>query len=151
MLYFTYGSFLNMENIKKHCPNAEFVSTAILPNFEVRFNYMSEDYQTGVTGAEFAPGKLAYGVLYDIPHTEIEEKLDIVESVPEGYYYRQTVMVVKNNGDLVHAQCYHTAEPKGPFKSNRTYVSHMLKGAKEHGLNQDYVRELEELYNSLDE
>ncbi|MFW5715066.1 MAG: gamma-glutamylcyclotransferase [bacterium] len=151
MLYFTYGSFLNMENLIKHCPSATFFSRAILPNFEVRFNYMSEDYQTGVTGAEFAPGKLAYGVLYDIPREEIENKLDVVESVPEGYYYRQTVMVVKENGEPVQAECYHTTEPKGPFKSNRTYVRHMLKGAKEHGLNSDYINELEGLYNSLDE
>ncbi len=150
MLYFTYGSFLNMDNLIKHCPSAEFVARAILPNFEVRFNYMSEDYQTGVTGAEFAPGKLAYGVLYEIPPEEIKEKLDVVESVPEGYYYRQTVMTVREDGEPVPAECYHTTEPKGPFKSNRTYVSHMLKGAKDHRLNPDYIRELENLYNSLD-
>ena len=151
MLYFTYGSFLNKDNLTKHCPSAEFVARAILPNFEVRFNYMSEDYQTGVTGAEFAPGKLAYGVLYEIPHEEIEKKLDVVESVPEGYYYRQTVMVVNDNGELVQAECYHTTEPKGPYKSNRTYENHMLKGAKDHNLNPAYIRELEDLYNSLDE
>ena len=151
MLYFTYGSFLHMEKIRTHCPGVTFVARAILPNFEVRFNYMSQDYRTGVTGAEFAPGKLVYGVVYDIPRQEIEETLDVIESVSEGYYYRQTVMVVKENGEPVQAECYHTVDPQGPFKTNRAYLIHMLQGAREHGLDSSYVQELEDLYNSLDE
>jgi len=71
MLYFSYGSFLDFDTLRRHCPGARFVARAVLPNFEVQFNYMSKTYNAGVTGVEFAPGKVARGVVYDVPEDEM--------------------------------------------------------------------------------
>ena len=93
MLYFSYGSFLDSGTLKKYAPNAKYVKRAVLHDFEVQFNFLSKTYDGGVTGVEPAAGKKALGVVYDVPPGEIE-KLDIVEGVPAGIYYRQTVTVV---------------------------------------------------------
>jgi gamma-glutamylcyclotransferase len=150
MLYFSYGSFLDIDTLHKHCSGATALGPAALPNFEVQFNYPSTVYQAGVTGAEFAPGKVAYGVLYEVSPAELEY-LDIIESVPEGDYYRQTVMVVRPDGELVLAETYRTSRPSGPYVSSRVYVGKMLKGAIEQGLPDHYVAELRRLYDSLPE
>lgn len=150
MLYFAYGSFLDSETLRQHCPSARFVTSAVLPNFEVQFNYMSKTYKAGVTGVEFAPGNMARGVVYEIPEEEME-RLDVVEAVHQGFYYRETVLVVDEDGGFLEAETYRTTDPKGPFKSSRKYVGLMLKGAREHKLDPDYIRELETLYATLDE
>ncbi len=149
MLYFSYGSFLDSETLRKHCPSAKFVARAVLPNFEVRFNFMSKTYGGGVTGVEPAPGKIARGVVYDVPPEELEH-LDKVEGVHKGYYYRQTVLVVDERGSLLRVETYRTTDPKGPFTPTRKYVGLMVKGAKEHKLDPKYIEELEALLSSLD-
>jgi len=149
MLYFSYGSFLDSETLKKHAPSARLVARATLPDYEVQFNFLSKTYGGGVTGVEPTPGKKSLGVIYEVPHDEME-KLDIIEGVPTGIYYRQTVTVVDEDGNKHRAETYRTTVPKGHFTPTRRYLSLMIKGAKEHGLDPDYIRELEGLYATLE-
>jgi gamma-glutamylcyclotransferase (GGCT)/AIG2-like uncharacterized protein YtfP len=142
MLYFSYGSFLDYETLKRHCPGARFVTRAFLPNWEVQFNYLSKTYGAGVTGIEPAPGRLVRGVIYDVPPEEMEH-LDVIEAVPEGFYYRQRILVVGDEGSLLEVETYRTTHPQGLFKPSKRYLGLMVKGAKEHGLDPEYVRELE--------
>ena len=149
MLYFSYGSFLDSENLEKHAPNAKYMKRAVLLDFEVQFNFLSKTYDGGVTGVEPAIGKKALGVLYNIPPDEIE-KLDVVEGVPAGIYYRETVTVVDEDGNEHRAETYRTTDPKGPFTPTRHYLGFMIKGAREHGLDSDYIKELENFYATLE-
>jgi gamma-glutamylcyclotransferase (GGCT)/AIG2-like uncharacterized protein YtfP len=142
MLYFSYGSFLDSETLKRHCPKAQYVGKAILPNWEVQFNFLSRTYKGGVTGIEPAVAKLVRGVLYDVSNEELQH-LDSIEGVPEGIYYRQTIYVVDESGKPMKAVTYRTTNPRGPFKPMRKYLDLMIKGAKEHGLEQDYIQQLE--------
>lgn len=148
MLYFSYGSFLDSDNLILHAPNAKYMKRAVLLDFEVQFNYLSKTYNGGVTGVEPATGKKARGVLYNVSPNEIE-KLDIVEGVPTGIYYRETVTVVDEDGNEHRAETYRTTVPKGPFTPTRQYLGLMIKGAREHGLDPDYIKELEDLYATL--
>ena len=150
MLYFSYGSFLDSRTLKRHAPNAEFVSRAVLPGFEVQFNYQSKTHGGGVTGVEPAPGKQAIGVLYEVSPEEIE-RLDIVEGVPQGIYYRQTITVINEDGEEHRAETYRTTHPEGPYTPTRRYMDLMIKGAKEHNLNPAYIKELEDHHKTLNE
>jgi len=69
MLYFTYGSFMDIDNLKKHTPSAEFVCKALIPNWEVQFNYYSKNYMGGCTGIEPALNRLVRGAVYEIRPT----------------------------------------------------------------------------------
>jgi gamma-glutamylcyclotransferase (GGCT)/AIG2-like uncharacterized protein YtfP len=149
MLYFSYGSFLDSKTLRKHAPSASFVSRAVLPNFEVQFNFLSKTYEGGVTGVEPTPGKKAQGVIYDVSQEDLG-RLDAVEGVPEGIYYRQKVLIVNEEGKLLKADTYRTTDPKGPFTPTKRYLSLMLSGAREHRLDPKYVQELENLYSTLD-
>lgn len=148
MLYFSFGSFLDSETLRKHASSAKFVARATLPDHEVQFNFLSKTYSGGVTGVEPAPGKKALGIIYDVTSEEME-KLDIVEGVPTGIYYRETVTVVDEDGNEHRAETYRTTDPKGPFTPTRRYLDLMIKGAREHGLDPDYINELEALYATL--
>ena len=150
MLYFSYGSFMDSETLRRHASTARFVARAVLPNYEVQFNFLSKTYSGGVTGVEPAPGKLARGVVYDVSPEGLNN-LDTIEGVPQGIYYRQRIIAVDENGELVEAETYRTTVPKGPFKPKKRYLGLMLKGAKEYSLDPGYIRELEERYSTLEE
>jgi gamma-glutamylcyclotransferase (GGCT)/AIG2-like uncharacterized protein YtfP len=149
MLYFSYGSFLDSETLKKHAPNAKYMKKAVLLDFEVQFNFLSKTYDGGVTGVEPAAGKKALGVLYEVPLNEIE-KLDIIEGVPAGIYYRQTVTVLDEDENEHKAETYRTTDPMGPFTPTRRYLGLLIKGAKEHSLDHDYIKKLNNLYAALE-
>ena len=150
MLYFSYGSFMDSETLRKHAPSARFITRAVLPNYEVQFNFLSKTYSGGVTGVEPAPGKVARGVVYEVSNEDLQH-LDTIEGVPQGIYYRQRILVVDEAGKILEAETYRTTDPKGPFKTTRRYLGLMLEGAKENGLDPGYVRELEEQFATLDE
>jgi gamma-glutamylcyclotransferase (GGCT)/AIG2-like uncharacterized protein YtfP len=142
MLYFSYGSFLDSETLLKHCPNAKFVGKAILPNWEVQFNFLSRTYKGGVTGIEPAVAKLVRGVLYEVSDDEFLH-LDKIEGVPDGIYYRQIIHVIDDSGSPVKSATYRTTNPRGPFKPTKKYLGLMIKGAKEHDFDTAYIKELE--------
>jgi gamma-glutamylcyclotransferase (GGCT)/AIG2-like uncharacterized protein YtfP len=144
MLYFSYGSFLDSETLKRRCPKAVYMGKAILPNWEVQFNFLSRTYNGGVTGIEPAIAKLVRGILYEVSNEELLH-LDTIEGIPEGIYYRQTIYVVDESGKMVKVATYRTTNPKGPFKPTKKYVGLMIKGAKEHGLDPSYIKELESI------
>jgi hypothetical protein len=150
MYYFAYGCYLDIAIFRKDCPSAIFVKRTVLPNFEVQFNYVSASYNGGVTGVEVAPGQITRGVLYEVVTAEIA-RLDDIQGVPQGEHYRQTVAVVDEKGRLDQAETYRTSKPGGPFRPDPDYVGLMLKGARAHRLDPDYIRSLEQLLTWLNE
>jgi gamma-glutamylcyclotransferase (GGCT)/AIG2-like uncharacterized protein YtfP len=144
MLYFTYGSFMDINNLRKHASSALFVCKAMIPNWEVQFNYYSRNYGGGCTGIEPALNKLVRGAVYEIPPDEMEH-LDTVEGVPNGTYYRHLIMVVSEAGELMLAHVYRTTNPRGPFKPTRRYLRYMVDGAKALGLPPEYVAQFEDV------
>ncbi len=143
MLYFTYGSFMDIDNLRKHAPSAKFVCKALIPNWEVQFNYYSKNYRGGVTGIEPALNRLVRGAVYEIPPDEMEH-LDNIEGIPQGTYYRHPIMVVSEAGEPMLAHVYRTTNPRGPFKPTERYLRYMVDGAKSLGLPPEYIAKFEE-------
>ncbi len=142
MLYFTYGSFMDIENLKKYCPSAEFKCRAMIPNWEVQFNFYSTNMNGGATGIEPAINKLVRGAVYEIPADEMDH-LDGIEGVPRGTYYRHPIMVISEAGEPMLAHVYRTTNPRGPFNPTKKYLNFMIAGAKTLGLPDEYIETLQ--------
>lgn len=145
MYHFGYGSNLNLEFLRRYCPSSEFVMRAYLPNFEVQFRFWSEKRRGGISTIIESPGQLVHGVIYDVPKKELLD-LDILESVPQGLYTRETFLVFGEDMEWHKADLYRVSDPKGPFIPSRSYVELMLIGAKAHGIDPEYVKKIEEIY-----
>jgi gamma-glutamylcyclotransferase (GGCT)/AIG2-like uncharacterized protein YtfP len=109
MNYYAYGSNLATRYLRRYCPSASFVMRAELPNFQVEFRHYSENRQGGISSIIEAPGQMVQGVIFDIPEAELLE-LDILESVPEGLYRRETFLVLGEDGQ------WHGAELCGDIR-----------------------------------
>ena len=139
--HFGYGSNLNLEFLRQYCPSAKFNMKAYLPNYEIQFRFWSERRNGGISTIIEAPGELVHGVIYEIPENELLE-LNILESVPQGIYTRETFHVLGKNGEWLKSDLYRVVDPKGPFSPSRSYVEQMLTGAKNHKLDNTYIKML---------
>ena len=142
MLNLGYGSNLSQKYLSSHCPSAKYVMKAYLPNYEVQFRFWSERRNGGISTIIPKLGKLVHGILYDISEEDMAV-LDERESVPEGLYKREAILVLGEDGNWHKAETYYVAEPKGPFTPSRVYVETMIEGANYHKLDPEYIKKLE--------
>ena len=145
MYHFGYGSNLNIDFLHNYLPSAKRVMRAYLSNYEVQFRFWSKKRQGGISTIIEKPGGLVHGIIYECNEDELIN-LDIIESVPQGLYKRETFKVLGEDGEWHLADLYRVANPKGPFTPARSYVELMLSGAHEHGLDPEYVKVIEAIY-----
>ena len=118
---------------------------AYLSNYEVQFRFWSKKRQGGISTIIEKPGGLVHGIIYECNEDELIN-LDIIESVPQGLYKRETFRVLGEDGEWHLADLYRVANPKGPFTPAKGYVELMLSGAREHDLDPEYVKVIEAIY-----
>ena len=145
MYHFGYGSNLKIDFLKKLLPSATFAMKGYLPNFEVQFRFWSKKRQGGLSNIMEAPGELVHGALFDVPEQELIT-LDSMEGVYVGKYKRMTYLILGEDGKCHPAELYRVIDPQGPFRPSRSYVEIMLTGAREFGLDPEYIKKIEEFY-----
>ena len=77
--YFAYGSNLHHLQMKRRCPNCQFIKKMILHNYNLTFRS-----KYGAADIEKKNGRKVYGALYIISKSA-ERKLDIYEEYPTLY------------------------------------------------------------------
>ncbi|UCE39898.1 MAG: membrane dipeptidase [Candidatus Aminicenantes bacterium] len=142
--HFGYGSNLSTKFLRQSCPNVKPVMKAYLPNFRVEFRFYSKTREGGISSIIEYPGEMTHGIIYSMPKKEMDE-LDIVESVPEGLYTRETFLVLGEDGKWHKADLYRVANPQGPFAPAKSYLRLMLEGAREHKMDPKFILWLESL------
>jgi gamma-glutamylcyclotransferase (GGCT)/AIG2-like uncharacterized protein YtfP len=146
MYHFGYGSNLSIDFVKKELiANAKFAMKGYLPNFEVQFPFWSEKNQGGYSGIMEVPGELVHGALYEVTEQELIT-LDNLEGVYKDLYKRETFLVLGEDGKFHPADLYRVIDPQGPFPPSRSYVEIMLTGARDLGLDPEYIKKFEEFY-----
>jgi len=145
MYHFGYGSNLQLDFLKTLLPSAEFAMKGYLLNHEIQFSFWSEKKKAGISNAVPAPGKMVHGALYEVPREEMEI-LDEMDGVYKGDYERRTHLILGEDGKIHPADLYQVIEPRGPFPPSRIYVEGMLIGAREIGLDPDYIKTIEKFY-----
>ncbi|HDN19555.1 MAG TPA: gamma-glutamylcyclotransferase [Candidatus Acetothermia bacterium] len=84
---------------------------------------------------------VVYGVLYALTEDELQ-KLDQYEGVP--CHYRRIILRVETKEGPQHAECYVAVEDKVKegLKPRKDYLQHLIQGAKEHNLPEEYILKL---------
>ena len=77
--YFAYGSNLHHLQMKRRCPNCQFIKKMILHNYNLTFRS-----KYGAADIEKKKGRKVYGALYIITKSA-ERRLDIYEEYPTLY------------------------------------------------------------------
>ena len=128
MLYFAYGSNLNLFQMKRRCKNSIFLKKINLKDFRLTF-------RSKYRAADIEPKKnsIVPGGLFEISKSD-EKKLDVYEDFPNlykkyyFYYYGKRVMT-------------YTMVKKSVFKfPTERYLNIVRRGYKDCGLDNKYLQ-----------
>lgn len=141
MLYFAYGSNMSSLRLQARTPSAEVVGAAQLAKHQLRFHKRSHDgsgkcdaYETG------RAHDCVHGVVFRIARDEIPA-LDKAEGLGVGYEKKQVQLFNAGSPALV-AFTYYAIDVRKGLSPYCWYKEHVLRGAEEHGLPQDYISRL---------
>ena len=128
MLYFAYGSNLNLFQMKRRCKDSVFLKKIRLVNFKLTF-------RSKYRAADIEPKKnsIVPGALFEISKSD-EKKLDVYEDFPNlyikyyFYYYEKKVMT-------------YTMVRKSSFRyPTERYLNIVKKGYKNCGLDFKHLK-----------
>ena len=148
MLYFAYGSNINLNQMAVRCPDAKVVEPAVLENYELLFRGNGSSF--GVATIAPKEGSQVQGLLWKItPYCEMS--LDIYEGYPR-LYEKQAITLCTKSGKQVQAMVYVMTHewrriPTTPVPS---YYTGILEGFQQNGLPEQALEDsLSNLFQEL--
>jgi cation transport regulator ChaC len=139
--YFAYGSNMNRAQMLIRAGQIFEEHEARLENYEMLFNKKARG-GTGEANVHPASGKTVHGVLYKIPEVAFRS-MDRFEGAPV-HYRRIEVAVTEGAGRKVNAQVYIATKIEKGLRPAPHYLQKIIEGAKEHGLPENYIEQIEE-------
>jgi len=133
------------------------MNSSVLKKLKIRFTVrekarffggklgFSKDINTGMCKANiFAAPDEEYvdGVLYLL---ESEKEFDKLDLYMGSNYQLRKILAHLESGQPAAAMVYISLSTKETGRPDRRYIKHMLKGAKEHGLSDEWISKLEKL------
>ena len=140
-LVFSYGSNMLTSRIRHRCHSATALGVAELENYALRWHKQSRD-ESGKCNiiASHQERSTVYGVLYRILASE-KNNLDRAEGLGNGYE-EKTVTVICNH-KAYKASLYYATAIDDSLRPYTWYKALVVAGAKEHGLPEAYIANLE--------
>ena len=134
VLYFAYGSNMDLVQMGSRCERAATVSTAELRSHRFIIN------SRGVATVVSDRASTVHGLLWRITK-EDERSLDRHEGVVQGIYRKAFMKVSVSGGRKVRALVY-VATDSTPGESRPGYMEKIVSAAQECGLPQAYIDQL---------
>ena len=138
--YFAYGSNLSKGRIQKRTGLIRCAKRALLRDYRLVFNKRASKGNV-YANIQKAEGVTVWGVIY-LCNAEAMAKLDHYEGVKGGHYERQPVEVQLEDGSrqaaIAYVACVEQIVSEG--MPSAEYLGHILTGAAEHLLPDDYIQ-----------
>ena len=142
MLYFAYGSNMSTARLIRRVPSAILLGSAVLARHRLCFHKIGRDNSAKCdalfTGQE---ANLVLGALYRIDPVE-KQYLDQAEGLGNGYETKQ-VTVLTTAAKKFEAYTYYATRTDPRLKPFHWYKNHVLRGAVQLDLPQEYRRQIE--------
>lgn len=140
--YFGYGSNMLTQRLTaaNRCPNARLVGVATVEAFHLDFSKRSKRDGSGKATLRPRNAGRVYGVLFDIPLTELDA-LNREEGLNSGYYLVDDFKV-SYAGETVTARAYLAEKNEEDLRPFDWYLALTVAGAHQHQIPADYVANL---------
>lgn len=148
MLYFAYGSNMDIARLKKRCPSATFRCKAKLAGYKLAFTRFSTDNNCGAADVVKASSRVVWGVVFEIKGVE-RVKLDEAEGYKSGRAknaYSPVKVNVYENGDVnrpLKVATYVVCSKEDTYQHpSKKYLGYLISGAKAAKLPPKYRRQI---------
>lgn len=124
MLYFAYGSNLNLAQMKDRCPRAIPLGNFYLRNARLVFR--------GVADCVYLPGATCPGAIWSIT-SECEKSLDRYEGYRpltpgQGLYCKEIVEICNDDGEVSAELMVYRMNSTGIFPPSQAYLDSIVEG-----------------------
>jgi gamma-glutamylcyclotransferase len=153
-LVFQYGSNCSVTRLNgKDRLNgaARVVGVAeTVEDYALAFDVWSARNNCAASNIVPTPGHKVWGVLYDVPDERMSSKTcpsgtRSFDAIEGPAYRRQTIQVRRPDGSVVEAVTYVVRQPLKGLRSSLEYVRHIVRGLREQGVAEGYIREVKEI------
>lgn len=139
-LYFSYGSNMDLSQMKERCPSAEKISNGYVENYSLVFNRKGDYRDGGVASIEPASNSRVYGVIFEMSKDDFKE-LDRIEN-PNSYVRKIMRINSLDHGEL---ECnLYLAIPEGDISPDEEYLEKIISAAHIANLPLDYIQILKD-------
>lgn len=130
---------MSIKRLSARIPSAKFITIAILEKHELKFHKVSKDGSSKCDVEEtHRNDQSVTGVVFDICESE-KHYLDLKEGLGSGY--DEKVIVVKSTeGESIEAITYYATKIDPTLKPYHWYKEHVIRGAKENSLPDEYIK-----------
>lgn len=141
IITFAYGSNMPTARIRARCPSAIALGVAELCGHELRWHKVSNDGsgKADIVRSDVAEASV-FGVLYEI---SLEEKPALDRAEGLGHGYEEVQVMVLHNGSEATATAYKATNVNPALQPYTWYKALAAFGAKEHGLPEAYVAQID--------
>lgn len=130
ILYFAYGSNLNLDQMKKRCPEFKKIGYGILKNY---LWFISKRGYANIVPSE---NDEVHGIIYDLSESDIDN-LDIKEGVTSGCYSKNFLIVECNRFPFKCLVYVDSTQTPGVPKTE--YITRINQGIMDSKLSPDYI------------
>jgi len=149
MLYFAYGSNMDVVQLRLRCPEARYICKARLDGYRLCFPAWSKLRETAVISIEEAADAV-WGVLYkltisDLARLDIREGFDLRRDRMRNIRNRGAVTVARSDGYVSAAETYVATPTPDPGRPSEQYIAYLIRLAVACELPEEYVYKLRAL------
>jgi len=142
LTYFAYGSNMSSRRLRQRVPSARPAGTAALAGHRLAWHKKGRD-GSGKCDIHLTDGDdLVYGVVYRIDPAD-KPRLDRAEGLGWGYQQKDIPVRLLRASETLIAFTYYAIRVDPAYIPYDWYRDHVLIGAREHGLPEPYIRQLE--------
>jgi gamma-glutamylcyclotransferase (GGCT)/AIG2-like uncharacterized protein YtfP len=128
-MIFAYGCNVDPFQLRRHCPNARVVGTAVLRGHKLVFGGWTEEWGGPTASLQSEEGAICPGVVFRVEDKELEA-LDILGEGCDGAYKRVEFEVELKSGESHVVQVYVLKSSLANRTPSGKYVSAVLIGYK---------------------
>lgn len=149
LYYFAYGSNLSIRRLQQRVPSALLICTACLFQHQLKFHKRHRDGSAKADCfASAVESDHVWGAVFAINRDE-KEQLDRAEGLGAGYEIK-AVTVEGNDGARIEAFTYVATDIVDGRKPYTWYKQHVVIGASEVGLPEEYLPMLRQIDATAD-
>lgn len=141
MLYFAYGSNMDVAQMKERCPESRLIGKASLAGYRLTFDKGSPSWGGGVADIVKDGNSQVWGLIYEVSEEDLKA-LDRYEGHP-NFYRRVEITINDAQGKKQKAIAYEVVSKESFIPPSPRYLNIIKAAAKTYNFPKDYQEFLE--------
>jgi gamma-glutamylcyclotransferase (GGCT)/AIG2-like uncharacterized protein YtfP len=143
ILYFAYGSNMDLAQMQRRCPDSRLIGPAFLNGWRLTFDKNSPLWGGGIADIVKDENSQVWGLLYEVSEDDLKA-LDTYEGAPD-FYRRVKVTVIDSEAASHKALAYEVVNKENFTPPSAEYLNIIKSAAEKFNFPDSYKEELDKI------